>query len=294
MEIEVVFDVGATIAESPTWVAAEKALYWIDVKRPALYRYEPGTGNCRNWLMTSDIGGFGLVADPPGAVVALREGIFRLDFASGLLTQLAAPPFDPNLFRFNEGACDREGRFWVGVMFDPLMEGAAAQEAALHSFTLAEGLRAEPDHAQLHNGMAWSPDGRKFYLSHSYKQTVFAYDYDPVPGRLGARYAFARVPAAQGLPDGAAVDTKGGYWCALHGGARLRRYTAAGAVDRDIELPVSQPTMAAFGGEELDTLYVTSATDQLTPEQREREPLAGAILRLRPGEKGIARPCLVR
>jgi len=294
MEIEVVLDAGATIGESPTWSAADRALYWIDVKKPALYRYVPETGNERSWVMTSDIGAFGLVGDPPGAVVALRQGVFRLDFASGSLTQLAPPPFDPSLFRFNEGACDSAGRFWVGVMFDPADAAAAPQEASLHSFTLAEGLRAEPDAAQLHNGMAWSSDGRQFYLSHSYSQQIFTYAFDQVAGRLGKRQLFADVPAVSGLPDGAAVDSRGGYWCALHGGGRLRRYTATGAADRDIELPVSQPTMCAFAGEDLDVLYVTSATDKLTPEQRRREPLAGALLRLRPGEDGIVRPCMLR
>ena len=90
------------------------------------------------------------------------------------------------------------------------------------------------------------------------------------------------------------MDTQGGYWCALHGAGRLRRYTADGAVDRDIMLPVSQPTMCAFGGDELDMLYVTSATDKLNAEQRRQQPLAGALLRLRPGERGIPRPCVVR
>jgi hypothetical protein len=106
MEIEAALDAGATIGESPTWAPAENALYWIDVKKPALYRYEPVTGGQQSWPMSSDIGAFALVSDPPGAVVALRQGIFRLDFASGSLTQLAPPPFDPTLFRFNEGACD--------------------------------------------------------------------------------------------------------------------------------------------------------------------------------------------
>jgi sugar lactone lactonase YvrE len=110
MEIEVVLDAGATIGESPTWVSAERALYWIDVKKPALYRYDPVTGVQRSWPMPSDIGAFGLVSEPPGAVVALRQGIFRLDFASGSLTLLAPPPFDPTLFRFNEGARDAAGR----------------------------------------------------------------------------------------------------------------------------------------------------------------------------------------
>jgi sugar lactone lactonase YvrE len=290
MDIEVVLEAGAIIGESPTWVSEEKALYWIDVKKPALHRFEPATGLQRAWPMTSDIGAFALLSRQSGAVVALREGIFCLDFDSGSMTLLAPPPFDPELFRFNEGACDAAGRFWVGVMFDPMNEGAPPEKSSLHSFTLQGGLRPEPDAAELHNGMAWSRDGTRFYLTHSFKQEIFGFEFDPESGRLGSRTLVAPVPKADGLPDGAAVDTQGGYWCALHGGGRLRRYTAEGAVDRDIRLPVSQPTMCAFAGEALDVLYVTSASDKLTPEQRVREPLAGALLRLRPGETGIARP----
>jgi sugar lactone lactonase YvrE len=123
---------------------------------------------------------------------------------------------------------------------------------------------------------------------------VFTYAFDQESGRIGARDLFARIPETLGRPDGAAVDSRGGYWCALHGGGRLRRYTAANTIDRDIALPVSQPTMCAFAGEALDVLYVTSATNKLTPQQRRLEPLAGALLRLRPGERGIVRPCMLR
>ena len=294
MDIEVVLEADAVIGESPTWSAGEGALYWIDVKKPALYRFDLATGGHRSWTLTSDVGGFALTDGMGGAVVALREGVFRLEFASGALTRLAPPPFDPSLHRFNEGACDAAGRFWIGVMFDPLRSGAQPQKSSLHSFTLKDGLRLEPDAAELHNGMAWNPDGRLFYLSHSQSREIFAYEFDVEGGRIGAGRPFARLPEALGLPDGAAVDTQGGYWCALHGAGRLRRYTADGVVDRDIMLPVSQPTMCAFGGDELDTLYVTSATDKLDAEQRRQQPLAGALLRLRPGEKGIPRPCVVR
>ncbi|HEV2673351.1 MAG TPA: SMP-30/gluconolactonase/LRE family protein [Aliidongia sp.] len=294
MEIEVVVPGGATIGEAPTWVAAEAALYWIDIKRPALYRLDPATGAQRSWPMPSDIGAFALTADPPGAVVALRTGLFRLDFASDKLDRLAPPPFDPKLFRFNEGACDINGRFWIGVMFDPLTEASPPLKSSMHSFTLAGGLRPEPDAAELHNGMAWSADNEIFYLSHSQRQAIFAYEFDPAAGRLGAPRLFASVPKDDGLPDGAAIDDLGGYWCALHGGGRLRRYKPSGAVDCDIALPVSQPTMCAFGGADLEDLYVTSASDQLMPEQRRREPLAGALLKLRPGVSGLARSYLVR
>jgi len=294
MEIEVVLNAGATIGESPTWAASENALYWIDIKKPALYRYEPETGGQKSWMMPSDIGAFALVSKPAGAVVALRSGIFRLEFDSGSLTQLSQPPFDTDQFRFNEGICDTKGRFWIGVMFDPLNGDHAPQASSIHNFTLSDGLRSEPDVAELHNGMAWSGDGSRFYLSHSNQGKVFAYSFDPKTGRLGARALFAQVPKEIGLPDGAAVDSDGGYWCAVHGGGRLRRYTAAGDLDRDIFLPVSQPTMCAFAGKNLDILYVTSASDKLTEKQRQQEPLAGALLRLRPGKRGIPRPCFVR
>lgn len=294
VEIEVVLDAGATIGESPTWSAAERALYWIDVKKPALYRYDPATGAQRSWRLSSDVGGFGLTADPPGAVVALREGVFALAFASGALERLAPAPFDPSLFRFNEGACDSAGRFWIGVMFDPIEAGPSPREGALHSFRIDAGLRLEPDVAQLHNGMAWSTDGRTFYLAHSNSGEIFAHDFDATSGRLGAPRLFARLPPELGIPDGAAVDTEGGYWSACHGGGRLRRYRKDGSVDRDILLPVTQPTMCAFAGDNLDELYLTSARDKLSLEQLAREPLAGALLRLCPGERGARRPSIVR
>jgi sugar lactone lactonase YvrE len=294
MQIEVVLNAGAAIGESPTWASAERALYWIDVKRPALYRYDLVTGRQRSWNVGSDIGAFALLADSAGAVVALREGVFRLEFASGSLVRLAPPPFDPGLFRFNEGACDSAGRFWIGVMFDPLEGKPPAQPSSLHRFTLDGRLVLQPDTAELHNGMAWSREDSLFYLTHSRTGEVFAYTFDAQRGQLGQRKLFAKVASNDGIPDGAAVDTEGGYWCALHGGSRLRRYTATGELDREIALPVSQPTMCAFGGEALDELYITSASDNLSPEQRKREPLAGALLRVRCGARGIPRPCHVR
>jgi sugar lactone lactonase YvrE len=287
--VETALDAKATIGESPLWCNPEQALYWIDIKEPALHRLDPASGAQRSWALASDVGGIALVQDPPGALVALRYGLHRLDFATGALTLLAASPFDPRLFRFNEGACDANGRFWIGVMFDPLEPGFPKEKGELHSFTLSGGLRAESDLCELHNGMAWSLDGRTFYLSHSYERRIFAHAFDPETGRMGKGGLLAKLPENLGIPDGAAVDTEGGYWTACHGGGCLRRFHPDGSVDRDIALPVSQPTMCAFGGVELDELYVTSARDKLSPTQLVEEPLAGAVLRLRPGERGIVR-----
>lgn len=295
MVIEPVLDLRATIGESPTWVADQRALYWIDVKAPALHRYCPDDRSSFTWPVTSDIGGFALTTDG-GALVALRHGLFRLDLDSGALRLLAPPPFDPALFRFNEGGCDARGRFWIGVMFDPLQgsRSVAPQPGRLHSFTFDEGLRAEPDAAELHNGMVWSGDGETFFLSHSNSGEIIAFDYDENGGLIANRRVFATVPAELGVPDGAAFDTQGGYWAALHGGGKLRRFHPDGSVDRDIDLPVSQPTMPAFAGADLATLYLTSASDRMSAEAKAKEPLAGKLLRLDVGSLGVARPFLVR
>jgi sugar lactone lactonase YvrE len=294
MDVEVVLDLRAKIGESPTWSLADRVLYWIDIKEPALQRYDPQTGACRTWSVSSDLGAFALLEGEHAAVVALRYGIHCLDLRSGALELLAPPPFDPKLFRFNEGQCDSTGRFWVGVMFDPIERSSLPQRAALHSFTLSGGLRFEHDCAELHNGMACSADDRRFFVAHSRSGSIYAYDFDPQIGLLGSRGLFARVPSTLGLPDGAAIDAEGGYWCAVHGGGRLWRYTADGHFDREILLPVTQPTMCAFAGDDLDVLYVTSASEGLDADQMHAEPHAGALLRIRPGVKGIARHYVAR
>ena len=293
MAIENALAAQAVIGEAPTWVAEQDALYWIDVKAPALHRFHPASGATKTWRVTSDVGGFALLEDGD-ALVALRHGLHRLDLDSGMLTLLAPAPFDPALFRFNEAACDARGRFWVGVMFDPVAGQHAPQAGRLHSFTLAGGLRAEPDAAELHNGMAWSADGRTLYLSHSNAGDIFAFDYEPVEGRLSGRRLFASIPNDQGIPDGAAIDVEGGYWCALHGAGRLRRFSADGRIDHDIELPVSQPTMCAFAGPGLATLYVTSASDGMSTEEKRSQPQAGDLFRCAPDVCGVPRHYLAR
>lgn len=293
-DVELLLDCRATIGESPTWSAFEAALYWIDVKEPALHR-QGADGALRRWILSSDVGAFALLADASGAVVALRDGLFQLRFDDGQATRLAPPPFDPDLFRFNEGICDALGRFWVGVMFDPRPGIDAEPRAALlHRFTFADGLQPGPDQAELHNGFAWRADGTSFYWSHSNQGCVFQAPYDLATGSIGPRDRFTTIRAENALPDGAALDEEGCYWCAIHGGGALHRYDPAGKLLTQVALPVSQPTMCAFVGSDLDEMVVTSARQKLAPEQLAREPHAGGLFRLRPGVRGVPRPCIVR
>ncbi len=291
-DVELLQDCRATIGESPTWFAPRQALYWIDVKAPALYRLN-GDGVQTQWRFDEDIGAFALLNDAEGALVAFRTGIFRLDFLTGETRLLAASPFDPNLFRFNEGICDAEGRFWVGVMFDP-RPGVVAEPVAapLHCFTLGEGLVAGDDWSDLHNGFAWNAEEDAFFLSHSNARSILRAPYDRARGRLGEPSPFAEIQTEGHVPDGAAMDEEGCYWCAVHGGGALHRYDPSGRLIARVALPVSQPTMCAFVGSDLDEMVVSSARDKLTEDQLKREPQAGGLFWLRPGVRGLKRPCV--
>ena len=238
MDAELLLNAHATIGEQPTWVAAQGAVFWMDIKAPALHRLSLAGDATQSWALPSDIGAFALCAGEREAVVALRQGLARLDLATGVVSALAPPPFDPAHHRFNEGLCDAGGRWWLGTMFDPAPGVKVASYAGgLFRFSAATGLEAEPDGSELHNGMAWGDDSRVFFLSDSQKHTIFAFGYEAATGALSGRRVFATVPPEDGVPDGAAVDVEGGYWCALHGGWRLRRFHADGRFDRDIMPP---------------------------------------------------------
>ncbi|MBD0274896.1 MAG: SMP-30/gluconolactonase/LRE family protein [Acetobacteraceae bacterium] len=296
VEVELVLDAKASTGECPTWSEREGVLYWTDIEEPALHRFDPRGGDDRVWPMPAQMSAFALCRSGR-VLVALRTGLAVLDPASGALRSLAPPPYDPRTHRFNDGKCDREGRFWVGVMRKPLpgteREGEDGPERGhparpLHVFDAAAGLAPVDAYAVIGNGLAWSPDHRTLYFTDTEAGEVRCFDFDAGAGAIANPRVLARFAPEEGRPDGAAVDTEGGYWCALYGGGRLVRLDPVdGRVEREIALPVSQPTMCAFGGPGLDTLDITSASDGLDPEARAREPLAGGLFRCRPGFRGM-------
>lgn len=291
---ELLLDAHATLAESLLWEPGEGALYWVDIRAPALFRLDPATLENRKWELPEDIGAFALLDDDKSALVALRSGLFALSLATGSLERVAEAPWDPERYRFNEGACDAKGRFWVGCMFDPKQghEGGGAP-GPLQVWTSETGLVRQADEAKCHNGMGWSPDGGMFYLSHSQDQVIYAFPFALESGRLGERRTFART-TGPGVPDGAAVDEEGAYWCAMHGASRLHRYARDGELLEEVELPVSQPTMCAFGGPDLRTLFIASAAENLSAEQRKQQPHAGGLFRFDPGVRGLPKAAHTR
>jgi sugar lactone lactonase YvrE len=281
--VSCVLDARAELGECPVWAADEQALYWVDILAPSLNRFDPATGNNVSWAMPESIGSFGL-CESGGAVVALRNGFHRFDFASGELTFIANPEADWPDTRFNDGKVSPEGRFWAGTM----------DEAKL-SRPLGSLYRLDPDGRCervvlgliVSNGLAWSADGRTMYHSDSKGKVIYAYDYDPASGSIANRRVVACPDEPVGRPDGGATDVEGYYWSAGISAGVLNRWAPDGRLDRQIKLPCAAPTCVAFGGPDLKTLYLTSTRHGLSAEKLAASPLSGGLFALDVGVAGV-------
>jgi sugar lactone lactonase YvrE len=278
VEVTRVLTAGALNGEGPSWCSERGRLFWIDVRAATLHLFDPATGQDECWAMPAWIGAYGLTEG--GALVALRTGLYRFELATGALDFLAPSPCDPRRFFLNDGTCDPAGRFLVGAMYEPLAPGErqadAPRAAPLWRYDGAGGWEGLTDPVSVSNGLAWSPDGRTMYHADTKQRLIWAYDYDPPSGAVGGKRVFARVEEGDG-PDGAAVDRDGFYWCAVFGGGCLLRFDPAGRLERRVPVPARYPTMPAFGGADLGTVFVTSANNPLPPEERLRHPDEGAL-----------------
>ncbi|MFQ6018006.1 MAG: SMP-30/gluconolactonase/LRE family protein [Kiloniellaceae bacterium] len=284
-ELACILDAKAALGECPVWCGEEKVLYWVDISNRAIHRLDPATGENRTWTFPDVVGSFAL-RERGGLIVAIGAGLYSVDLETMAMETIAEAISDRAQTRLNDGKCDPAGRFWVGAM--DLQK--SRRIAALYRVDRDRGHHKMVDNLIISNGLAWSPDGRIMYHSDSRQNTIWAYDFDLASGEPGNRRVFARVDPKEGRPDGAAVDAEGFYWSAGVGGGRLTRYGPDGKVDRVIKLPVTFPSMCAFGGENLDVLYVTSIREMLTEAALMEEPLAGGVFAIDPGVKGLPEP----
>jgi sugar lactone lactonase YvrE len=276
------------VGESPTWSAQEGAWYWVDIPARRVWRLDGSTGASRYWDQTEMVAC--VAAKRGGGLIAgMESGIFSLELGASQAsaqTRLATPAAGLGEgMRFNDGRCDRQGRFVAGTMFMDM--SAARPVGQLYRYDAARGI-SSPLVSNLitQNGTAFSPDGRTMYLSDSHpsRRVVWAFDYDIADGVPSGQRVFADLSAEVGRPDGAAVDSEGCYWVCGNDGGYIMRFTPDGKLDRKVEVPMLKPSMCAFGGKDLDTLLVTSIVSG-KPEDAE---WGGSVVMLRPGVKGIA------
>ncbi len=286
-DLRVALDIGVRLGEGPVWCPREQALYFVDSMAPELLCWHPDTGALTRWLLPDLIGSFAL-REGGGAVLALRHGLFTFDFESGAAEQVVDLAAENPENRFNDGKCDRRGRFWAGTMhFAGLPRRPKGYlyrfEADFTHARRESGIRTS-------NGIGWSPDNRTMYYTDTRVGRIYAYDYDPAAGENSDRRDFAVVDEATGRPDGLTVDSEGGVWSANWGGGRVLRYRPDGTIDRVVETPVERPTSLTIGGPELKTLYITSAWDGLDDEARAQQPLAGHVFALDLDIPGLPEP----
>ena len=285
IRIEPVARTDDTLGEGVIWNMDEQRLYWVDAFAPCIRCLDPQTGQTYSWAMPEIIGS--LVFDRRGGIVAgLQSGFCRVTL-DPLRVESVVNPQPQDGIIFNDGKCDRRGRYFVGTRHRDFIAGAG---------TL---WRLDPDWSvhrvdagfTVSNGLAWSPDNKVMYFADTRALVVYAYDYDIDSGEAENRREFFRTDAMVGRVDGATVDAEGYYWCAMVGGGAVCRFSPSGKLDRRIELPVRHPTMCSFGGPDLDTLYVVSARHFLTKGESAEQPLAGSVLAITGlGVRGLPEP----
>lgn len=272
--VEVALAVKADLGECPRWDEKAGLLYWIDINAFELHRFNPTTGVNDTLKFNEEIGCFSLRPEK-GFVLAMRSGFYFLDDWNTALRAIADPEADLQQNRFNDGRCDAEGRFLAGSYYPPKDHDGAnlwSLGADLVPKKLVEGLLTS-------NGAAFSPDNRTFYLSDTPKHVIYRYDYDIHSGEIANREIFCEFPKGNGRPDGASVDIEGCYWSALYEGGRIVRINPQGKIVEEITVPATCPTMVAFGGDNLKTLFITSVGNRPAEELKEY-PHSGAIFKV--------------
>ncbi len=278
-----VLNTDAVLAEGPSWDADNDLLYWVDIEGMKVHVYDPETDTDRSIDVGQRVGAVA-ARKSGGLVLAMHHGFYLLDLETEKLTPISDPEADRPNNRFNDGKCDAAGRFLAGTLDfeekEPL--GAFYRMDTDRSVTKLFG------DVTISNGLAWSPDNGTMYYIDTPKRRVDAFDYDIETGTPSNGRTVVEIPAGEGGPDGMASDSEGMIWVAQWGGWKVSRWNpATGKLIGEIKMPVERVTACAFGGKDLDELYVTTARRDLDEEGMKKQPLAGKVFRVKVGIKGL-------
>jgi D-xylonolactonase len=276
--VECVCQIGARLGEGPLWSPHERAVWFVDVKGRRIHRYEEQSGRLQSWDAPEEVG-FIVPFARGRFICGLKSGLHEFDPSTGQFDLIARVDSDRPHNRLNDAHVDARGRLWFGTMDNDEVKPTGA----LYRFD-THGLRLCDDHYVITNGPATSPDGRVLYHIDTLQRLIYAFDLDAAGG-LSNRRIFARVE--NGYPDGPTVDATGCLWLGLYGGGGVNRYSPTGQLLETVRLPVANCTKPAFGGEDLRTLYVTTAWKGLSEEQRKQQPLAGGLFAVRVDVPGL-------
>lgn len=280
MKVEVALDVKASLGECPRWDEQDQLLYWLDINAGQLHRFNPANGQDDYLQFDEEIGCFSL-RKKGGFVMATRSGFYLLDDWSTERTFITDPEQGMDKNRFNDGRCDVRGRLWAGSVYPPKDHGGAS------IYSLEQGkTKRWVENLLTANGIGFSPDNKVFYYADTPSHAIQQCDYNADTGEIGNCRLFHQFPHGNGRPDGAAVDEEGYYWSALYEGSRVVRINPRGEIVQEIPVPARCPTMVAFGGPDLSTLYITSVGKR-PDEELQEFPLSGALFKVEVDVKGL-------
>lgn len=270
------------LGEAPFWVIEEAALYWVDIDGKAVLRYHPASGAREVFPQNHEIGCI-IPRKTGGFVAGIDTGLAFISPDLATVDVFATPERDTPRTRFNDGQCDRRGRFWV----------ASADRTETEPLGAIYRLNGDGEISRMisdvivGNGLAWSPDNRTMYFADTGRGTIYALDYDIETGNACNQRVFKKVDKRHGYPDGLTVDAEGFLWSAHWNGWRVTRYDPDGEIERVVEMPVPNVTSVTFGGSDMGSLFVTTARLELNDEQIAAAPLSGGLFSFEPGVKGL-------
>ncbi len=280
----------AVLGEGPWWDTAEQKLWWIDGlsefgQGDNLHCYDPKSGGDTRWHIGKHIG-CAIPTEDGRVLMTLQDGIWLFDPAVGSLQEVSALEREIENNRLNDGKCDSHGRLWFGSMSMTANQPEREFEVTGSFYKMEQRgcVKKYFDGVGISNGLIWNKDETKMYYVDSTTQCIFAFDFDAEQGEISNRREIIRVDEEEGVPDGMTIDAEGKLWVAHFGGWKVSRFDPdTGECLAEIRLPCEQVTCCCFGGKELDTLYITTASIGLSPEQRAEQPLAGCLFAVKPG-----------
>jgi L-arabinonolactonase len=284
VKVELLVAAQARLGECALWCDRKAALYWTDIEASTVSRWNEASGDVQQWTLPDRVGSFALCTQPDQLLLGLATGIALFNMATGAMSPIVpVEPQHPST-RINDGRCDAQGRFVFGMF-----NGAQGAAAIGHFYRVTAQLHVERlplPPAGVANSIAFSPDGALMYFTDTWTRQICCADYH-ADGRIGPPRPFVRIPDWQGFPDGSTVDSGGGLWSAQWDGGCVVRYDHTGVETARIPLPASRPTCPAFGGAELDRLFVTSARIGLDEAALRAQPTAGDVFALLSGWRGL-------
>ncbi len=279
---EVAVEASDLIGEGPVWDGARSSLLWTDIAGRRIHRLEPASGE--TWTRSlKQMAGAVLPRASGGLALCLQDGVWLTDSDEGEPWRFVAVEADDPSTRLNDVKTDRAGRLWGGTMALDARQDAGAFYRIDADGTVTTIARP----VSISNGIEWSPDGSLMYYIDTATRRMDVFDFDLASGSASGRRPFAHFDESFGIPDGMSVDADGHLWVAFYDGWAVRRFSPRGEFDRSVELPAARITSCAFGGPQLDQLFVTSARDGLSGDQLAEQPHAGALFIIQPGVTGL-------